>query len=148
MKYCRYIEIIYGDNDFGLPITMALTRLWQYIYDNNNHCLSDFRSEYFGQKPLARIFYMLNKHGVLSSLITRMFVLAYLECSVEHATRGLYLARPDWKEAVIKNPEIINFKNDFLNISIMFHQDDKFSKIWRNGEHAILDIETGKVNTF
>jgi len=50
----KYLEIIFHDNDFGIPIEHALKRLWEFMVKNNAH---------LSKVPLANLFVWLHKQG-------------------------------------------------------------------------------------
>ena len=153
MSKIKYIEVRFGDNDFGWPVERALKRLWEWINKNNRHLVPD---TYMGE-----IYSQLHKVGVLQSLIERLYVLEYLASRVEFKTRGLYYdydSRPhpktgykpevDWKEKIIKDAGKVKYENTYLSIDIYLHHNKRFASKWQNGERAFLDILKGEVNTF
>lgn len=142
----KFLEVTYGDNDFGFPVTKALERLWEYV-NGNNHS-AGIKDSYFSGLSTVQIFYKLYKAKALETLIERLFVLEYLAFNVEHKTRGLYRAKVDWDKCIIKNPSKIDYENTYLSFDLKFRKSDNFKLKDQNGEHAYLNLENGEVETF
>lgn len=141
-----FLEVTYGDNDFGIPVEEALKRLWSYI--NGNNSCAGIKNKSFSGKSTAQIFYKLYQEGVLQTLLERLFVLEYLAFGVEFKTRGLYWAKVDWKKCIIENPSKINYENTYLTFDLKFRKSKDFKLKDQNGEHAYLDLRSGEVGTF
>lgn len=142
MKSMIFIEVAFGDNDFGFPIVAALKRLWGYVHKNNAHLVES------NSRTVPQMFYELHKHSALETMIKRLFVLETLCGSVEFKTRGLAYKKVDWKEKIIKGPHGFKGHDNYLGCAVKFHKTKKFTHKWQNGEHAWLDLETGESDTF
>ena len=135
----KYLIIEYGDNDFGMYVSAALDRLWSNVNYSNGH-IQEYRT-------LAQMIYGLHCGKVLYGIICLLIDAEYMAGDAEHATRGLYWKKVNWKESKIHKPER-NITNKYLNISIKFTKDNKFMKKDRNGESAYLNLLTGETTTF
>lgn len=150
MMKAQYLEVVFGDNDFGWPVRDALMRLWGYINENNGHIVVS----------VPEIFQKLHKAGSLHSLFERLYMLEYLALEVEFQTRGLYYnqdkmrtkggyrPRVMWKNHRIENSSTIEFTNNYLDFEFRFHANNKFIEKGQNGEHAWLDLNNGESDNF
>ncbi len=146
----RYLEIIYGDNDFGLLVENALRRLYKWVYDSNAHCIAQRKQDkHFSNRSIPQMFRELHRHGILKQMIVQLIDSENIAMDVEFATRGLYWKTMDWSRHKIKNK--MTYKslcNDCLSLTLRFHIKDTFRQKWQNGEHAYLDLKTGECDTF
>ena len=140
----RYLRVSFGDNDFGIPVSDALQRVWLWVNENNSHLLEG--------RTVADLFELLHKQGALSVLLERAIDAEYHYRDVEFATRSLYtIDFPDslpinWENHVVKK-EFRSITDEYLTIDLSFHDDKKFAQEWANGEEAALDLQTGEVTT-
>ncbi|GAH36502.1 unnamed protein product, partial [marine sediment metagenome] len=86
----KFLEVSFGDNDFGLPVEEALKRLWKYVDGNNNG--PGRKNEHFSGKSTPQIFERLYEVGALTTLLERLYCLEKLAFDAEFLTRGLYWA--------------------------------------------------------
>lgn len=129
-----FLNISFGDNDFGFPMHDALRRLWNYIHENNAHLLK--------KEALADLFKKLHKCGALLTMVERLFLLE-IECQqVEFRTRGLYNTTK-WQEHKVTVPTKLAIHKQYFNLRITLLKDKP--KKWKNGEHAWVNLETGEV---
>ena len=137
----RYLRVQFGDNDFGIPVDAALTRIWGYM-DENNGSLVDSLTP----RTITKMFRELHEAGALILMVTRAVDCEDHYMEIESATRCLYWEKVNWKGNVadlLKPFESIT--TAYLNIELSFHA--KMSEKWANGEEAWLDLETGKVES-
>ena len=135
----RYLRVQFGDNDFGIPVEAALTRIWGYM-DENNGSLVDSLTP----RTITKMFRELHEAGALILMVTRAVDCEDHYMEIESATRCLYWEKVNWKGNVadlLKPFESIT--TAYLNIELSFHAE-MFGKS-ANGEEAWLDLETGKV---
>ena len=140
-KAMRYLEVSFHDNDFGIPVTAALERLWKYVNDNNGH-LTNY---------LPGIFYKLHESEHLSAFVRRLFVLEHLSRHIEFRTRGLHRrGLPPTNPAVppLDKPDTVEHTNEYLKFEFRFHSDLGFTESDQNYESAAVDLETGEVKLF
>ncbi len=139
----RFLEVVFGDNDFGIPMEAALSRLWGYVHENNAHLVS------VAPRSIPWMFVGLHEAGVLKGLVDRLFILETLCLDVEHSTRGLYWETVDLKKHALET-EVIDAKRyeSYLNCDLSFHVDNLFTIGGQNGECACLDLTTGYVEIY
>lgn len=150
----QYLEVIFGDNDFGLCVKDGLKRVWEWTHSNNAHLLANRGQD------LHKIFQKLHQHGALKPLLERAIYLEYLYWTVEFATRGLYWdhgpvkhsgCSVQWdktKIAQVSAKEVAKPITNYLDIELHFRKSGAFKEKWRNSEHAYLNLETGEADTF
>ena len=138
MSAARFLDVDFGDNDFGFCMEAALKRLWGYVNDNNGHMAAHTGLS------VPDLFCRLHKHSKLEPLIDRLYVLEYLCCDVEYATRGLD-RMAEWNKH-LPTKEVKD--DEYLRCHVMMRHNDTFRRKWQNGEHAYLELQTGKCETF
>lgn len=141
----RYLEVEFGDNDYGLPVEHALQRLWADMHRNNAHLLPE------GQ-TMADQFRKLQKHKRLLPLVSFLVDVEDLASHAEYATRGVdhYERFPPEDDSNSKMPEppYESVTNSYLGLTLRFRTTKAFAKKWQNSEHAYLDLVTGDAQTF
>lgn len=137
----KYLEIEGHDNDFGFSLESALRRIWGWLNESNGHLCDVAR------RSLPVMFEELHNADALESLIQRAWVLEAMILDVEFNLRGLYLETVRWKEKAITTPIKDNL-SDYLTFGIAFHPSPTFRDVWKNGEHAWLDLKNGDAGTF
>ena len=138
----RFLQVKFGDNDFGFPMEAALARLWGWVHKNNGHLVRVV------PRSIPQMFVELHKSGVLTTLVDRLFVLETLCSDIENATRGLYWETVDWDTKTIIGSLNAKQYESYLSCDLSFHADKSFASEWQNGEHAWLDLNNGEVETF
>lgn len=139
----KYIDVKFGDNDFGLAMELALKRLWVYVNKNNGHIVGSFT-----KTTIPQMFESLHHAGVLEPMVKRLFVLEHLCGDVEFLTRGLYWEKVKWGEKKIDKQLGFKSLDDYLSCDVSFHSNKKFMRKWQNGEHAWLNLNNGSADTF
>ncbi len=140
----KYLNVEFGDNDFGWNMMAALKQLWHFIDENNGHMLRFTNDK---SRTIPQIFFELHKLNLLEPMLKRLFVIDTLTNSVEVMTRGLYDHPPMYE----KLPSLLDeCKNHdyYLSCFITFHETDDFTKQCQNSECAWLNLNTGDVDTF
>ena len=137
----KYLEVIFGDNDYGRPVADGLRRLWVYVHQNNAH---------LSKEPLSKMFTFLHAKGFLAPLLSRLVDAEYLAGKVEFATRGVYSRKEKFvDDGHFDIPTAMeSITSRYLTLELRFRRNKTFANKWQNGEHAWLDLETGKVETF
>ena len=146
MPQDKYLRVDFGDNDFGLIVESALTRLWKFVRENNSDLHLKHTGE--GKYSFPELFKELHKANYLLKLIYKGLDCEYNWYQIEYVTRGLYRdieLYDDQKNALDSGLEVIS---NYLNCNISFHPNNKFTKKWNNGESACLNLLTGKCKTF
>ncbi len=134
-----FLDVSFGDNDFGGCMVSALSRLWDYVNENNGHLTV------VAGRSVPAMFCQLHAHGKLEPMIHRLWALEYLCSHVESATRGLYWEQVDWENKNITDDGVAD---DYLQCSVKLRFADTFRSKWQNGEHAWLDLRNGDSETF
>ena len=134
----NWLEVQYHDNDFSWPVERGLERVWNFINENNRHLGAD----------ISKIFARLHREKKLAPLFQRAFVLEELMGDVEFATRGLESPRIYKDGAEIKRKVSDKISEYIMLDEIKFHKTDKFTNTCQNGEHAALNLLTGKARSF
>jgi hypothetical protein len=133
-----YLEVKFGDNDFGNEVAEALKKLWYFV--KYNHC-DNYSHE---KQKVADCFVLLDKQEVLHKLLTQLIDAERIITNVEVATRFIH-------HAEILADQIKPFTSlttEYLKIKLAFHKDKKFAEEWNNSESAYLVLRTGKVRLF
>ncbi len=138
----HYLDVRFGDNDFGFPMIAALRRLWGWINKNNGHLTGVIN------RSVPQMFYELHQAGALESMIKRLLVLETLCGEVEFATRGLYVEKVDWATKKMDKRIRSERHENYLSCEVEFHKNKRFAAHWENGEHAWLNLVTGEVQTY
>lgn len=139
MAVIRYLEVTFGDNDFGRPVIDALTRLWKWMHESNGH----------HGKPMGELFKKLHNEGILLKMVNRLVDSEYIAQDVEFATRGVHNME-EWPESHRhKIPTTLrSIATPYLSLELRLHSNKRFTKEWKNGEHAWLNLQTGAAATF
>lgn len=140
----KYLEVEYGDNDFGWPVERALKRLWENIVKNNTH---------FPKVAIADLFVFLHGKKALVVILARLVDAECIADNAEFATRGIsnYLdsCYPLKEFSIDSNPKKYkSITGDYLNLTLRLHKNKEFARDWKNGEHAYLNLVSGKVVCF
>ena len=140
----QMLEVIFGDNDFGWPVERALRRLWAFMHENNQHLT---------ERPMAELFLFAHQHERLAKWLNRLVDIEYLASGVEFCTRGIS-TRLDKGDTATSYPfddlpeELESITTRYLSLELVFHDGNAFTKDWKNGEHAYLNLSSGDVATF
>ncbi len=140
----QYLEVTFGDNDFGWTVRDAMKRLWGYIHQNNAHHLEGTK------RTISRLFKDLHDKGLLIPMLARLVDCEDAAQNVEFTTRGIH-DMDDWPESIDshKVPESTgSITGYYLHLEIKFRNNRNFTKKCQNGEHAWLDLSTGDADTF
>jgi len=142
-----YVEVLFGDNDFGAHFESALKQIWKWIYCSNRHLLHDRWPREENERSMSDLFRKLHNVSKLKEMILYLFTTHYLGGHVEFATRGLHRKGQLGLDQEFKFPVIDTISSYFSNIEIVLHDDGAFMKKDQNGEHAWLNCETGMAGT-
>lgn len=143
----KYLEVDFYDNDFGYPIRDAVKKIWDWIFESNEHMLMG--GEDWSDKTLSQVFQALHEAGALQPMIQRTYQIECLHSAVEFATRGLYWKEVKWEKkkiGLLSAKELGNCDS----IDIKFRPDDSFmrkTECTNNGESLVLNLETGEIIT-
>lgn len=138
-----YLEIIYHDNDFTIPVCRAVKKLWEYIDDGNitDSCSVDIYS-------IADLFKKLNKNKALLPMIQRLYAIECVSREVEELTEGLTSKDTIFHELIMPNPNKIEYENTYLRFKLKFHKDGEFMMEDGNRERCAINLEKGIVIPF
>ena len=145
-----FLEVKYGDNDFGWTVAEAMERLFNDIADNTTYRSKNI----YNYHSLYKYFKILHLENALDPMI-RGYVAAYSVInSLEFCSRGLKdgrtpFASPDTiKESTKPEGEYEKCFGYLTDFKPKFHMNGEFATVWQNGEHCALDLITGKAFTF
>lgn len=146
MSSHRYLQVKFGDNDFGISVQAALRRIWADVHENNAHLIDPVwgRKDDDELDSLPEMFQKLHKIGALEPMIARAIDCENHYSEVEFATRGLHSTKFSWKDKIVTKT-FKSITDTYLSVGLSFHP--KMSEEWANGEEAWLDLETGKVES-
>jgi len=138
----HYLEVIFGDNDFGSIVRDALAYLWGVLAQNSD---SSGVSE-------VQLVLRLHEAGVLLPVIRRLCFLVDQLAGVERGLRGCYSPSFEFRGCCSASGDLFAIVDadgiKGLEFELKFHRGFGFARKWANGEHAWLDLDTGEVETF
>lgn len=137
----NYLEVKFHDNDFTSDILNALDKLFDWITIQKTH----FSTE----RTVAEMFHILNNGKILEPMIRKIVTLNASGHDVEWATRGLYSKDHTVNDTIKPASENVkDLEEYFEDLTIEFHADNDMINTDENGEHCILNMETGEIFEF
>lgn len=139
-----FLEFKFHDNDFSWDAIQSLSIIYRWVKnDIDSHSLSS------NNRTIPEAFEYLHERGLLLPMVKKMIVLNATNHDVEWATRGLHNSEYTLQDKIKPASERVPFFEEYFDkIELAFHDNGEFTLKNENGEHAWLDLDSGRVELF